>query len=822
MVDTSQLTELISALRAETAADSVSPDRVGYVMERILDAIDTLSDVKANAIKGYKAITSTAQLPYDPTPDEQQLAYVLGCTIYVYTGDYGDTLGGTWQSVNLRGPKGDKGDSGVTLGQVALVDDLTTGGSEDALTAEQGKVLKGLIDDVDALLEPLVEEQAETLTRASQTNGYLVNTNTAKVQNGGNAAYAMDLYAVTPGDVLQLEFAADNTAAVYGSFDAFGLGFFTSAPANTDSALALVEVGASPLKLKDSAAASPLRVTVPAGATCLAATVWKSVTGSVVVKKVTESIDIHSEEAAEALALATEATDTLDNITTITPKVVGKEGSANGVHINIGTSKFAGGNIMTDYYAVNAGDRLTVKWSGTSYGGGDLIGALAWCAAVPAAGDSCSPISGTSGAYKLNAMCGQTVEVTVSQSGYLAVGVTASLSASVERSERLVRQEKIAPDTLEWSVPSTLYAIVGEEKRVYIDCILKDFGSYVVSMHGVASNVMPTSGTQGTNCVACITGGYLYFCAQSAGDTYVTLDVYDRHGTFVGSKTLHFVAIQKSLPTTKKRVCIIGDSITEIYNMAWYIENKFKDLFSDSPYLPQFVGSKRGTYISPSHTAERPTCHEAWYGEDYQFLCTSNNSRFVNGGSLDIAHWRTADTFASSTDRQADGCGLQPGEKVDVVSLAMGSNGTPDAAGRDSELSYLKQLIAAFKADNANTIFIVHLNTLLGRGEGADPWMGKLLTRYEWREALLEDADLANDPNIIIGDLGCCYDRFWAYRVEMVHPLGDYDSFSVPRIRFDKTKGVGFAFNDNQHPSDVGERQLGESIVPVLLAAMQR
>ena len=29
MVDTSQLTELISALRAETEADSVSPDRVG-------------------------------------------------------------------------------------------------------------------------------------------------------------------------------------------------------------------------------------------------------------------------------------------------------------------------------------------------------------------------------------------------------------------------------------------------------------------------------------------------------------------------------------------------------------------------------------------------------------------------------------------------------------------------------------------------------------------------------------------------------------------------------------------------------------------------
>ena len=44
------------------------------------------------------------------------------------------------------GPQGPKGDSGVDLGEVVLVNDLTTGGSESALSAEQGVVLKGMVD----------------------------------------------------------------------------------------------------------------------------------------------------------------------------------------------------------------------------------------------------------------------------------------------------------------------------------------------------------------------------------------------------------------------------------------------------------------------------------------------------------------------------------------------------------------------------------------------------------------------------------------------------------------------------------------------------
>ena len=66
MVDTSQLTELISALRAETAADSVSPERVGYVLQKIVDILPSFdsSELVANvtaALETARQALDTAQ-----------------------------------------------------------------------------------------------------------------------------------------------------------------------------------------------------------------------------------------------------------------------------------------------------------------------------------------------------------------------------------------------------------------------------------------------------------------------------------------------------------------------------------------------------------------------------------------------------------------------------------------------------------------------------------------------------------------------------------------------------------------------------------------
>lgn len=86
MVDTSQLTDLISALRAETEADSVSPERVGYVLQQIVDFLPSLdssgltSDVATalatarQALSAAQSATSTAQTAQTAATSAQNVA----------------------------------------------------------------------------------------------------------------------------------------------------------------------------------------------------------------------------------------------------------------------------------------------------------------------------------------------------------------------------------------------------------------------------------------------------------------------------------------------------------------------------------------------------------------------------------------------------------------------------------------------------------------------------------------------------------------------------------------------------------------------------
>ena len=107
-------------------------------------AVAAAVTVTSNDIKGYVVIESTSELPSNPSADEQMKGYILDTTLYVYVGEGGDTLSGKYQSVELQGPQGEPGQpghDGVDLGEVALINDLTTGGEGSALSAEMGKLL---------------------------------------------------------------------------------------------------------------------------------------------------------------------------------------------------------------------------------------------------------------------------------------------------------------------------------------------------------------------------------------------------------------------------------------------------------------------------------------------------------------------------------------------------------------------------------------------------------------------------------------------------------------------------------------------------------
>ena len=157
-----ELRSAAAVVRDATEEGENTATRIGQLF---LDTVNTLCNVSTNAIKGYVVISSTSDLPTSPTTDQQMKGYLLDTTLYVWVGTGGDTLDGKYQSAQLKGEDGKtgpKGDSGVSLGEVVLVNDLTTGGEGNALSAEMGKVLNEKLSEMDGKVDELEGELEDT------------------------------------------------------------------------------------------------------------------------------------------------------------------------------------------------------------------------------------------------------------------------------------------------------------------------------------------------------------------------------------------------------------------------------------------------------------------------------------------------------------------------------------------------------------------------------------------------------------------------------------------------------------------------------------
>ncbi len=188
-----ELKSAAAVVRDATEEKENTALRIGQLF---LDAIETLGNVRTNAIKGFVVISSTSDLPTSPTTEQQMKGYLLDTTLFVWVGTGGDTLDGKYQSAQLRGtigPKGEKGESGVSLGEVVLVNDLKTGGEESALTAEMGKRLGEDVYTDEMLTPALVSEQ----------NAFLISNKGAKY---ANKSMTLNTYAVEPGSVYYIRY----------------------------------------------------------------------------------------------------------------------------------------------------------------------------------------------------------------------------------------------------------------------------------------------------------------------------------------------------------------------------------------------------------------------------------------------------------------------------------------------------------------------------------------------------------------------------------------------------------------------------------------
>ena len=842
-----ELRSAAAVVRDATEDGENTATRIG---ELFLNMISTLSALTSNRIKGYVVVSTTGELPPVPDAQQRQTGYLLGTTLYVYVGEGGNTLGGKYEGVDLQGPQGNPG---VSLGEVELVDDLTTGGSGKALSARQGVVLKGLVDAVDGLLDPF---RGETWTVLA-ADGRLVGGTYVHVPDlligGGHSNVRVAYYAVNAGERLTIKIAAGASAAVNATFNGYGIGWFNSesAPAQGTFASALVMHDGEAVRLS-VCAGQTLLVTVPEGVRWLAATEWIPVSDCVAVSRVDSVLCVPTTADLETLGERVgQLEPTVANVEAVVEtapsspiapdmgasaaKYIGPYG-----HLSLGGD----GRTWVAGWEVEAGQKLRVKFAAAP--GDDLLNftAVAFFATAPdtqgmqglqaakpgggyisfadiASQDTSFDITVPEGYSWLAVSSRAGRQATVHSLALSAIDLTARGSSSDAIAAAESALEAASP-TPAWYLPPVLYAVVGQEKRLYLDNIANTFGGLTLDY---PSTTLPTSNVFGGSSGLLVTGRMLSFTPSASGSATLEIAAYGNNdGREAGRKSVTVSAIAPTLPQRQLRVCMIGDSITENRNMAYFVEQKLAQMFPSSQYLPVFVGTKRHEYAGYSTYAAKTTRNEGHFGHSYTWLIGNASSPLVHNGSLDIAHWRTASgEFTSGgggsyANRVSEGCGLGENDHIHVVSLAMGFNGTDTAAGAQTEFAALQTLIAAFRADYADTVFIVQLVTLTAAGDGVRPRTAKNASLLEFRRLCIEAYGNGQDSRVLLGDLGCCYDRWFAYRRALVPAAPQYsDQIEV----IDQTASGGYAASDTTHPSDDGTKQMGESIVPVLLHAMQ-
>ena len=341
-----------------------------------------------------------------------------------------------------------------------------------------------------------------------------------------------------------------------------------------------------------------------------------------------------------------------------------------------------------------------------------------------------------------------------------------------------------------WTIPNKIYAVKGQEKSIYLDNIVNrndDAPNYVIEVNKSFGNVDSRR---------------FYFTPDSVGTKSLSLNAWDSDNKLVDSKLVSIEVIDNVVPSLKRVVCI-GDSITEGQgqgdtntNIPHHIKNGIDKYVSSGANNIVFVGSK-GTTVR----------HEGWWGRTYQWLANTQKSDilspFVNPATdlLDIHYYRTQK------------CNLAESEYIDVVSLAMGFNGSNTEDNANLAFSSMQAIIAAFKADNPNTKFIVHLVTYPAMGNVNQPneeqRNDKKNSLYYFRTLCMDAYNNNQDPNIFIGDLGLGYDRWYAYIRKTEHPASYYEEDDVQVV------------TDRVHPSWRGAKQMAENMIASIVKAAQ-
>ena len=197
-----------------TSTKAVYDENNKSLDDTIKEIENALGEGNGGALGGFKYAKSVDDIPSTPPASEENIGYVVGTHLYVFVATGGDVKDGKWKDVGeFRGPKGEQGENGekgergekgasgpqgpqgpqgntgssVTY-PFELVNNLTDGGAEKALSAQMGKELDGKIEEITAKIESSYIDITDNYEFSNGTIFSLRNINSGDTFNGDYSA----------------------------------------------------------------------------------------------------------------------------------------------------------------------------------------------------------------------------------------------------------------------------------------------------------------------------------------------------------------------------------------------------------------------------------------------------------------------------------------------------------------------------------------------------------------------------------------------------------------------------------------------------------
>lgn len=343
-------------------------------------------------------------------------------------------------------------------------------------------------------------------------------------------------------------------------------------------------------------------------------------------------------------------------------------------------------------------------------------------------------------------------------------------------------------------VPSTFRCIVGQQKVIYYDNLIKGKDDGLRSPSSVACTIdVPGFGNKDMNYDRCWSIPANQVTTAIVGSHKMTLVSYDYKLKFIDNCEKTIKVIPKTGLTSNHNIVIIGDSNIDGSYILKTIYDRFVWL---GGVQPTFVGSKTSTIddVTIKHEGKSGTTVNQW---------TNSSSPFWNSETrkLDVSNYRSKNNISGY---------------IDVAVIALGINdciltGAPGA-------SSIKPLVDAFLEDNPNCKVILELPHLgantMGGGWMAYPFANRKISYYNnvlaQRKSYIDYYE--NTPEyfgkVVIGE-GCyCIDRYYGF------PNSTQKMSNIIDVQ-------EFVHTNCVHPNRMGYEQEGQDYFVTILDMLQ-